>query len=562
MNTPLTAMLWELWRTSRAELFGRMAFHTLMVLLCASIGDEHFPGERDVLRGVVILMISVGCIFSVTWMSALDNGGNGFRFSLSFSRPVSSTQLVLVPMLYTMAYAVLSFWVVAGVFCLASGSTLPIAGLSAGIACAVACFVATAWSPSTSVGRWISVIGVLIGFIALITVFHIRREESEPWLLVMGRADYFQFAWYYYVMCVVVSALAAAVAIVGVDRKRHGDNLRLLDLAASMIRFPDGSVRRSRLALEPFHSEFAAQYWYETRRIGHAVWPFAICAPLLPLAWVISGPLFAEQAAIWRGTPAIWLGALILCPLAYQAFGVEQAIGLRRRHGASWLSAFDVTVPMASDQLAAIKLIALSICSLAGWLFMFVVAGLHSAMIGNWEVWSQIGNRLSTTVGDVSGVSWFTGLAALALLSISTSSMILTFLLWVSKHERKLTAIVVVGMSHGALLFASDIFDWNLNAYWVVAGYALAIGIALVCGFVLRRAFLVGYFGKPLLQTTFVLWAIYVASSVAFYIKAAPGIAARFDIPLPLYSIAVASLLVPLAATAATPVTLDSHRHS
>ncbi len=562
MNTPLIAMLWELWRTSRAELFGRVAFHSLIVLLCAGIGEEHFPGERDVLRGVVIMMLSVGCIFSMTWMSALDNGGSGFRFSLSFSRPVSSTQLVLVPMLYTIAYAVVSFWFVAGLFCFASGSTLPIAGLSAGIACAVACFVATAWSPSTSVGRWISVIAVLIGFIALLTVFHMRREESEPWLLVMGRADYFQFAWSYYAMCIVVSAIAATIAIIGVDRKRHGDKWRVFEFLASLLRLPDRSVRRSRLTLKPFRSEFAAQYWCETRRIGRAILPLAVCSPLIPLAWVVSAPLFAEKSAIWRGTPSVWLGALILSPMVFQTFGAEQAVALRRREGASWLSSFDATTPMATDRLAAIKLIALSLCSFAGWLFMFLAAGLHSAIIGNWEVWVQIGNRVTAIVGDVSGVYWTTGLAALALLCISSSSMILTFVLWVSKHQWQLSVAVGVGMGQLALLLASDIFDWDLNLYWVAAGYALAIGIVGGCGFVLRRAYQSGYFGKPLLQVTLALWAIYVVSFVMFYCKAARSIAARFDIPLPLYAIVVASLLVPLAATAATPVALDSHRHS
>lgn len=559
MNTPLIAMLWELWRTSRAELFGRMAFHSLMVLLCAGIGQEHFPGERDVLRGVVIMMVSVGCVFSVTWMSALDDGGSGFRFSLAFSRPVSSTQLVLVPMLYTMAYAVVSFWVVAGLFCLASGSTLPIVGLSAGIACAVACFVATAWSPSTKVGRWISVVAVLIGFVALITVFHLRREESEPWLLVMGRSDYFQFAWYYYAMCVVVSAMAAVVAIVGVDRKRHGDKWRVFKSNAKVFHWPDRVQRRSR---QPFRNEFAAQYWCETQRIGHAVFPFAICAPLIPIAWVVSAPLFAEKTAIWRGTPIIWISALILSPFAFHAFGADRAVALQRRQGASWLSSFDATAPMASDRLAAIKLIALSVCTFTGWLLMFLAAVCHSAIIGNWEVWAQIGNRLTATVEDVSGVYWCVGLAACVLLCISSSSMILTFVLWVAKNERYFAAIVAVGMAHGALLLASDIFKWNVTAYWIAVGYALAIGILVVCGRVLLRAYTAGYFGKPLLQLTFVLWSIYVVSSIVFYVKAAPGITSRFDIPIPVYAIAAASLLVPLAATAAAPVALDSHRHS
>ena len=562
MNTPLQAVLWELWRTSRVELLGRTSFFSLMAIWVSAAWTADSTAElHDVLRGIVLIMLSFGSVFSVTWMSALDNRTIGFCFPLAFARPVSSAQLTLVPMFFSMVAAVVTFLVPIGVFSFLRSSTFPLLGLSAGIACAVACFMATAWSPTTNIGRWLSVIAVSIGFIALFTVFHVRRNETDPWLLVMGRPDYFQFAWYYYAICVVVSVIAGAIAVIGVDRQRHGDKWQFFEAAIRLLRMPDRSEQRSLSTSEPFRSEFAAQYWCEMRRVGRVVLPCAICVPLLPLAWVVSAPLFAEKAAIWRDTPTIWLVALILCPLVYQAFGAEAAVGLKRRQGATWLSAFDATSPMASDQLTAVKLIALSVCSLVGWLCMLLVAGLHSALIGNWEVWAQIARQASAVVGDVSAASWFAGLAALALLFISSTSMVLSFALWVARHEVQLFAIVTVGMCEGALALASHFFKWDLTAYWQVSGYAVAVGIGLVSGLVLRRAYAAGYFSKPLLQLTQGLWAIYVVSAIAFYVHAAPGIISRFEIPLPVLAIAASTLIVPLAATAAAPVALDSNRH-
>ncbi len=561
MNTPIQAMLWELWRTSRMEFLGRISFHCLIAVWAATAWSADNDAELGVLRSVLIVMLSFGSVFSVTWMSALDNRSSGFCFPLTFARPISSTQLVLVPMLFTMVMAVVTFLIPVGLFCYVGSAPVPLVGFSVGIACAVACFVATAWSPTTSIGRWISVIAVLIGFVTLFVVFHIRRGDPEPWLLVMGRPDYFQFAWYYYVMCFVVSAIAAAIAVSAVDRQRHGDKWEFFEFVAGVFRLPNVFDRRSACPEEPFRSEFAAQFWCDMHRIGRKVLPCAICAPLLPLAWVVSAPLFAEKEAIWRGTPTIWLAGITFSPLFFQGLGAEAAVGLKRRQGAAWMSPFDAANPMASDRLAAVKLIALSICSLAGWLCMLACAGLHSTVVGNWEVWGQIVHRLSAVAGDVSSFWWLAGVAAFVLLCISTTAIVLTFMLWVARHEGQFTFLIMTGMFHGGLAVASDIFKWDLSAYWITAGYAMAAGTIVICGVALYRAYSAGYFSKPLLQLTLVLWAIYVASTIACYVQVAPEIANHFTVPLPLLAIAASSLIVPLAATAAAPVAFDSHRH-
>ncbi len=504
------------------------------------------------------MMLTVLSVFSVTWLSALDNQTQGFCFHLGFARPTSTTQLVVVPMLYVAVTAVVCFVLPAWLFCRLMSTSLPFVGLGTGVACVTVCLAATAWSPTTKFGRVAGIMTIVIGVTLCLVMNHYRHDDPDPWLLAMGKPGYFVFAWYYYVACLGISAVATVVTIATVERQRHGDGWGFVDRwVTGEARFWSRSRTLASPARKPFTNRFAAQCWYEMRRVGRFVLPFAVLVPLLPLTFVCIVPWMYPDAANSEDSPAFWLAALALCPFVYQLVGAEGALGLRKKQGATQLSAFDATRSMSNDALIAVKLLVIAACSLIGWLCMAMTAGLHTALVGNWHVWARIGEAVSAVAGDVPVYWWVAGLLSVVLLYASSSSMLIAFGMWSQLHPKLCMCGVFMLLLHAVLMILDARHEWAFRHLWAAYGYFLSVAIVAVCVLAMRKALAAGYLGKRLFGYVFCLWVIYVSSAVALYIKA-PAV----TISLPLIALGVSTLLVPLASTAIAPLALASFRHA
>jgi hypothetical protein len=511
-------------------------------------------------------MLTISSIFSFTWMTAFENRKTGFIFRLGFARPVSTTKLVVVPTLYTIASAVILFLVPASLFCVMSATSLPLAGITVGIACVVACFVATVCSPTTTVGKFSSIAAVAIGLVISFVVFHAQHNDLGPWLLAVGKPGYFDFAWYHYVVCLTVSVIAVIVTIAAVERQRHGDDPQLARWVLARIEaFPYRRRALASSATRQFSSRVAAQYWYEMRRIGRIVFPLAVLSPLLLLVLVTIAPRMgasASNAADWKGAPGVWLAALFSCPLVYQLVGAEFALGLRRNQGTARLSLFDATRSMSNDQLIAIKLIVIAACSLIGWLWMGVIAGLHSALVGNWHVWARFGEVASRVIGDVPIYWWVAGACSAVLLYVCSTSIFLAIGFWIPKHPFYCLLGLAFMLLQTALAVCEHRLKWNLSLLRAGEGYVLAVAVVVVFVVSLRKAHAAGYLAKPFFVLTSCLWVVFVAVTIAVSYKVAPAISSQFAIPTPFLVAGFSLLLVPLASTVLAPLALASHRHT
>ncbi|MBI2477358.1 MAG: hypothetical protein HYV60_01510 [Planctomycetia bacterium] len=142
------------------------------------------------------------------------------------------------------------------------------------------------------------------------------------------------------------------------------------------------------------------------RRFGVKLLTLGLLAPFVPLVMVTLGTIAFPGR---EGAPWCWLIAIGFCPLAYQMIGADGAIGLKYKQGALHYSAFDATRAMPNDQLIAIKLLLIALCSLVGWLWMVLATGAYAAMSGEGQWWVQLGQTVSASVGDVPVLWWIAG---------------------------------------------------------------------------------------------------------------------------------------------------------
>lgn len=238
-----------------------------------------------------------------------------------------------------------------------------------------------------------------------------------------------------------------------------------------------------------------------------------------------------------------------MCPIAYQLSGLEGAIGLQHKQGTVEYSAFDATRPMSNDQLITIKLFVVAACSLAGWLLMVMALGVHAMVAGYWPALVQIGDTVSSQLGQVSVYWWVAGLVNILLLYVSNSSVLLAFGLWLPLHPKTLVSAFFIVFLHLVLAAWDENHGWRLQLLWGSYGYILAIAIVSGSGYILWKALTAGYLVKPLFGFAFSAWVIYVLSSVAAYNKTASAV----SIPLPVLFLGISLLFVPLATTALAP---------
>ena len=558
MRNPLQAMIWEVWRTSHVELLIRVGGLCGAVLFIWGVSNTKLTSEPEirVICGIAIMILTISSVASQTWLYELDRQQTGFSFRLGFARPVSTTLLVAVPMVFTITAAVICFLFSTSLFSLLMGRPMPLVGPAAIIVCAIACCIAATWSPSTIFGKMIGLSGMIIGAAVSLCVIDKQRDIPGPMLMAMGELEYFDFGWPYYVVLLMLTALAFIVTVIAVERQRHGDRLQLEELYVAGV-----ASLRSRCAIslipasKPFTNRFTAQCWFEMRRFGTKVLLVSISCAMIALVVLSMAPAADND---WESSPVVWIVVLVLCPFVYQLIGSDGSLGLKHKQGAVQFSVFDGARSLQNDQLITVKLLMIAATTLVGWLFMALAASLHALLSGDWHIWVRIGTAISSAVGDVSVAWWIAGAFSAALLFFSNSSVFLAFGLWLPKHPKVFLSVAIISYLHFALALWDSKHGWNLLNLWIAYGYILAVVIIVVCIFSLRKAIASGYLGKRLFSFALFLWLIYVSTTVAFYVKIAP----TTSVPPSALALGVSMLLVPLATTAFAPLALASHRHA
>lgn len=554
MNGPVRALLWEIWRTSWKDSLSRLCGAVAAVLLmCLSTTREGLQAS-EALRGVVVLVAGGMAVLSQLWIRELDSEHAGFAFRLGFVRPVRTATLVLVPLAYCALLAVASYLIPAMLFAFMADVSMPLLGPTFVIVCAVACLTAACWAPVTVVDKLLGMIAVCGLVAGLIFRFHATRGFSAPFVLAMGDPEYYRAGLLPYAVLVSVTAVAAGLAVLAVDRQRHGEGFSL------------SGWRRADQRVEPvvraFRSPITAQLWYEFRRCIRIVGPPALAAPFLVYAlarfgrWMHSGET-AQFTSPWEGAPVLWLVGLVLSPLVYQMLGADAVLGLRKREGVVRFSAFDATRPLTSEASIIIKLMVTGGCSILGWLWMWAGALTYAFFGQDGRVHTQVAEILARQVGEIPGWWWWGLVVSAALFFVSSTSVLFGIGLWLPRYPRRFAAVFGAAYAAIMLAFVDGQRGWQFAPAWRAAAYVCGGAIALVCIYAMRKAVSERSISVRSLRWIAGWWVIYVATTVAISWRFLP--AGR--LPPAVLVLAAVSLLIPLGATVAGPLALSGQRH-
>ena len=188
MMTPARAMIWQLYRLVRWEFVCRLALDCFLVLWLLQFSRNPNAPElmnlvgRQTIAGMIMVTLFCSCLFSTLWLKSLS-GLAGYGYPLEFSRPVSTRQLVFIPLVSVVLVAVVSFALPAGVLRLVAELDFPIVGPILLIGLLSVILVAGVWSCANVFGQIAYIIFTLTLFVFYLSVITQSGAQDEPILL-------------------------------------------------------------------------------------------------------------------------------------------------------------------------------------------------------------------------------------------------------------------------------------------------------------------------------------------------------------------------------------------
>jgi hypothetical protein len=346
----MLAIVWEHWRLTLGESAWRLSFGLVA-------GSAALALSRS--DAAVWVLLSQHAMFSLsiaklTGGRFMDGYRPGFPLHLLYTRPVRTSAIVGVAMLYDAVSGAAMYAASAALLGLAFGQTLPLLSMAMLIVVFRMVCLFVQWSTRSRVFQWL---GSLAIWGAAIALFNIRAGGSP---LQLG----FSFA---------ETALMASIGLVsfgltaaGVARQRRGDaraaiprtkGSGLTDWFAGLFRFPC-----------PTSSPTRAQVWFDLKSSGLLVLAIGLTlAAVIPLAFVITTRLDVALSGVFtepetRGvavTVAMFSLPAVLILLGGNAFGI------RARQGRKYASPFDATQVYGTMRMAGLKVLVRSVCLLA-----------------------------------------------------------------------------------------------------------------------------------------------------------------------------------------------------
>ena len=505
------------------------------------------------IAGFAFLMLVATSVFSAMWLGSFENRGTGFCFQLGFTRPISTRLLVAAPMVYVAGTAALCYLIPATLLRLLFEIPFPLLSTSALIATASACFIAAAWSSRSIYIRTLSLAAVGAAF-GGITLWSLWQRGTDAPLLITGQdwQTIFAFSIWHYFVLLLVFGCAVVAATWAVDRQRHGEQLRFQGAS----RFVRGFVNRFPRRTRPFDTPVGAQFWLEMRRSGVKVFLAGLAASALAFLYISCVNLYSEPL---RGKAAVmWLIALAICPFVYQILGAEWSLGLKRRQGAVWLSAFDAAQAIGSDTLIVVKLIVLVTSVLASWLAMACAAAIQTVVWGSFRDWAHISEAISSIGANVTGPWWAVVAILAVVLCASSSAMMIALGLWLPRYPKVFAVAAFVVFVHILLAVWDSQHAGVFIPLWIAYGWLLSAAMVTVCLWALCTSLSWGCVSKRFLVVALCLWALFVCATVALYLKIVPD---GVTIPLSALALGSGAMTIPLSSAAFAPLALASHRH-
>jgi hypothetical protein len=350
--SPILAILWEHWRLTLGESAWRLS-----IGLVGGSAALALSGSGATIA--VWVLLSQHAIFSMSIAKLaggrlMDGYRPGFPLHLLYSRPVPTSVIVGVAMMYDAVSGAAMYAASAALLGLAFGQTLPLLSMAMLIMVFRMVCLFVQWSTRSRVFQWLGSSGI---WVAVIALFNIRAGGSPLQL---------DFSFAETALMASIGLVSFALTVAGVSRQRRGDAREAIprtkgsgaaDWFAGLFRFAC-----------PTSSPIAAQVWSDLRSSGLLVLAIGLAlAIVIPLLFVVTTRLDVALSGVFTEplTRGVALGvAMLSLPAMLVLFG-GNAFGIRARQGRTYASAFEATQACGTAGMAGLKVLVRSACLLA-----------------------------------------------------------------------------------------------------------------------------------------------------------------------------------------------------
>jgi hypothetical protein len=313
LRSPVVAMLWELWRVTRAEIAWKLALPIGGALAALAVGAAFAPPDgpktfddaRDNFAALALILIAMP--HSVGWLSmAKLSGRPGFPLYLAYTRPVRTAVIVGLPMAYLTAVSAGIYLVSATVLRVTWGYAFPLLPVAAWVAAFSLVTLAASWSTRN---RAVPVVGMLLATAyawgkAVERLTAVEIPDSFDWPPRLW-PTLFDFPLTDYAWVALIGVASLGVTILMVTLQRHGDELPALPLPP--VTWTRGSglwqwlIDVFRIPC-PTSSATRAQLWFDLKSSGLPVLTIGVAlAIVIVLVSAVSVPIDAA----WNADPDV-----------------------------------------------------------------------------------------------------------------------------------------------------------------------------------------------------------------------------------------------------------------
>ena len=494
MRSPVAAMLWELWRVTRAEAAWKQALG-VVVAVAAWIASAVYPpleiAAWDEFARITLFMPHI-----VGWLSvaALSGGRPGFPFYLHYTRPIPTAVMVGLPTAYLTALSFAIYVVSAFLLRAASGHPFSVLPAAAWVATITLVLRTIGWSSRSVVVVMLGSLATLFGGGSAIGT----RLDSFPNDIDYPLTDYAVIA--------LIGLICFGATVARVTRQRRGD--------AQAVRTPGTGFRGWLIDLFPFacptSSATRAQMWLDLKSNGLPVLASGVVLAIVILLLSAAGnPIDAafadeiktrlsctnEDCFLVRAWPVLLtpVSLLLVLGLARNSFGI------RRRQGRADLSAFELTQAHGTAQLAFLKVLVMSACVLAAIIAIGAAVWISVPLLGD-PVFIQMFNvplnsQRPAITGAVAALAAYEQLSVMVVVAVGVVIAVAALAMFGAlriRYARRMTiaasslllsclalALLALGQHKGIVspFVVGAIFT---AARWIVSG-AIVFTIVYVC---------------------------------------------------------------------------------
>ena len=570
MRSPIAAMLWELWRVTRAEAAWKQALG-VVVALAAWLVSAAFAPVWD--KGTASLVsISLFMPHIVGWISlaGLNGGRPGFPLYLHYTRPIRTAVMVGLPTAYLTALSFAIYLVSAFLLRAASGYPFSVLPAAAWIAALALVLRTITWSTRSM---------VVLQLGSLVTLFAGgpaigSRLDSFPNDVGYPLTDYAVMA--------LICVFCFGVTVASVTRQRRGDS------QAAIARTPargwrEWLIDQFRFPC-PTSSATRAQLWLDLKFNGLPVLTIGLAlAIMILLSSAIGNPFdaaFADEIAARSSSctnadcfyARAW--PLLLTPLSLVLVLVHarNAFGIRRRQGRAYMSVFEVTQAHGTAQLALLKVLVRSVCVLAALIAIGVSAWISVPLLGDpvfIQVWGMpLSSQLPAITGAVAALTWYEQLSLVVLAAVGVVIWVAALAVFGAfriRYSRRMTiaasSLLLAGLALALLVLAAHkgivslfvFYAIFAAARWIVLT-AIVLTMVYVCWSGFAERVLTIRYASGALATSAAFGAAWLTVLHLAGVQLA-GMSATNAISL------VSPALLPLMASVLAPWSLSRIRH-